>query len=217
MPHRLNQRRQRFIEVLEPSPIQAQSRHAKPLGDSVYLGTRLTGLRHANRVIVILDHKKHRQFLTRSPVQSFEEFTFASGTLSGRDIYHLVAAVRFDGTGHPHGIQILCAGYRRWSHQPQFAGRPLLRHVAAVGVRIALAAQHAEEDVLDGHAQTYRNRFGSVIREEPVVTRLQQHSHADLEFLVAARRRLETALALSHKYLHPLFDVEHGQHLAIEF
>ena len=34
---------------------------------------------------------------------------------------------------------------------------------------------------------------------------------------MAARGRLETALALAHKCLHPLFDVEDRQHLAVEF
>jgi hypothetical protein len=48
------------------------------------------------------------------------------------------------------------------------------------------------------------------------VTRLEQHGHADLEFLMPARGSLKAALALPHKCLHAFFDIEDRKHFAVE-
>jgi hypothetical protein len=49
------------------------------------------------------------------------------------------------------------------------------------------------------------------------VARLEEKSHADLESFMSAGGRMKGALALPHEDLHPLFNVEDGQHPLVKF
>src|SRR6185437_935398 len=83
VPHRIDHRRKRLIQVLKPCTVQVERRHAEALRDAMYLRPCLAGLRYADRVTVVLDREQDRQFLARSPVQRLEKLAFTGSAFTG--------------------------------------------------------------------------------------------------------------------------------------
>jgi hypothetical protein len=117
---------------------------------------------------------------------------------------------------NPHGVEVLGGRDSRPRHQIQLAGRKVLGHITTVRIRVAFTAQHAQEYVLQRHSETNGERFRSVVGEEPVESWPEEHRHPNLNFFVAARRRVEGTLSLLYEDLHAFFHEEHGKHLAVK-
>lgn len=62
-------------------------------------------IRQRSEESVILHEKKHGQFLTLSPVQSFEELALARCPLTRRDQHDLVPAICLYSPCHSDGVQ----------------------------------------------------------------------------------------------------------------
>src|SRR5688572_4941474 len=92
----------------------------------------------------------------------------------------------------------------------------MLRHIAAIGAGVALAAEHMQKYVFGRHSEGVCNRLLTVIREKPVMARLHQHDRADLNFFMATRRRMERHFSLTDEYFEPLFDVKNAEHFAMQ-
>ena len=93
----------------------------------------------------------------------------------------------------------------------------MLGHVAAVGARITLAAEHVEKDVFQRHAERIRNGLFAIVGEKPVVARFQHHHRTDLRLLVAACGCQKRNFSLPREDLQPFLDVIDAHHLLVEF
>ena len=208
---------QDLVHRLEPSAVERMGPHPEALGDTMNFRRGLAGLGHADGVAVVLHDEEHRESFALSPVQCLEELSFACCAFAGRYVDKLALSVLLAGFGHADGGEILGAGTSGLRHQLQFTGRPLLRHVDAAGVRVSVAAEHPQEEVLEVHAEGNGDSLFPIIGIEPVVPGLEEHRDSGLDLLVPASGSVERAFALLDEDLHALFDVVDVKHLVVEF
>src|SRR5690348_15440962 len=214
--HLLDNGREHLVHWLKPSAVDGIAGHSEPLSDAVNFGAGLHDLGNTDRVPVVLNNEKNGQTLPASPVERLEEFALAGGTLAGCNIDDLIAAVFFNGTGHPYGGKELRSCGCRLGNEAQLARRPVFRHVATCRIGITLPAQHPQKDIFEGHAQPDRYAFPAIVRKEPIVAWLQQQRHANLEFLVASRGCVKANFSESVEDFQSFFNVVHGEHLAVK-
>jgi hypothetical protein len=170
--------------VGEAGAVHLQRLHAEALGDGVDVGTGLRALGHADGIAVVLDDEEHGELLAPGVVEGLEELALGGGTLPGGDVDHLVPAVLLDGLGHAHGLEELGARAGGGGDHAQGLAGEVLAHVPAPAAGVLRLGEHVQEDVLAGEAQAHHEGLFPVVGEEPVLPRLQQHGHRDLELLV---------------------------------
>lgn len=73
------------------------------------------------------------------------------------------------GTRESDGGEKLCSGGGRLRKEPQLAGRPVFKHVAANRVGIMVPAPHPQEDIFQGHSKSDSDTFLPVIGKKPVL------------------------------------------------
>jgi hypothetical protein len=86
-------------------PSTSTERTLNPLGDRVDLGPGLAGLRHADRVAVVLNEEEHGKLVAAGVVQRLEELAFGGRALTRRHVDDLVVAVALTALAMPHACR----------------------------------------------------------------------------------------------------------------
>ena len=236
MVHRAFQRGVTFERVRAVAFLDMQVRKIRDeLRDAAAGGLRFDG--NGNRVAIVFDEKENGHAAQRGGIDGFVELALAGGSFSSGDVGHFVAleadritqrsAARlfeslrkffvversFRGA---NGVQPSRARGRRSGDDVPFLASPVRRHLAAARRGVVLRADGLEQHLVWRDAEHESERAVAVVREEPIVARLQQQARRDEDAFMAGAAHLKENLVLPLELDFAIVQAAREEHRAVE-
>ena len=179
------------------------------------LDRHLLGLRHTDRVLVVLADEDHRDAVDRGEIHSFVPIALAGRALPEPAPHDRVLFPVRDRVRDPGGVGDLRRDGGGVADDPQRLRSPVRGHLTAARGRVVRLREEPEEHLDRRHARTKDHAEIAVVRHPHVRTRSQRPGGADLAPLMTGDRDDERRP--SHPVLpeRGLVDQPRQQHRAV--